>query len=162
MRFIVKREELLKALLVVGRAINSKTSAVPVLANIKFELNDQGLYMTGSNYDLTIQTKIPYFRNDVELIRNYEHGATLINAKIVTDMARKIDNEELSLEVIDETIALISGGKIKYNLNCIKADEYPDVDLLADGTQIKFTKAEFSSLVSQTAFAASLKEQIIS
>jgi len=159
MRFVVKREELLKALLVVGRAVNSKSSAVPVLANFKFELNDQGLFITGSNYELTIQTQIPYTKNDVELIRNAEQGATLLNAKIITDMARKIESEDLSLEVIDSTIALISGGKIKYNLNCIKAEEYPDVDLLADGTEVKMTRMEFSDLVNQTAFAASLKEQ---
>ena len=159
MRFVVKREELLKALLVVGRAVNSKSSAVPVLANLKLELNDRGLFITGSNYELTIQTQIPYSRNDVELIRNCEQGATLINAKILTDMARKIESQELSLEVIDSTIALISGGNIKYDLNCIRAEEYPDVDLLADGTKLKLTRTEFSSLVNQTAFAASLKEQ---
>ena len=159
MRFIVKREELLKALLIVGRAVNSKSSAVPVLSNLKFELNDQGLYLTGSNFDLTIQTKIPYSKDDVEIIRNVEFGSTLINAKIITDMARKIDSEEISLEVIDSTIAYISGGKIRYNLNCIKAEEYPDVDLQVENTQLTLSREEFSSLVNQTAFAASLKEQ---
>ena len=43
MRFIVKREEFLKALLVVGRAVNAKSSANPVLANIKFTLNDEAI-----------------------------------------------------------------------------------------------------------------------
>lgn len=159
MRFIVKREEFLKALLVVGRAVNSKSSANPVLTNIKFSLNDEGLFMTGSNYDLTIQTKIPYTVNDVEIIRNFEEGETLLNAKFITDIARKIDADEISLEVIDSTMALISGGKIKYNLNCIKADEYPDIDLEPTGTKMKLSKLDFSALVSQTAFAASTKEQ---
>ena len=159
MRFIVKREEFLKALLVAGRAVNSKSAAMPILSNFKFVLNDEGLFITGSNYELTIQTKIPYFINDAQVIRNVDEGATLINAKIITDMARKIDSEEISVEVIDQTIALISGGKIKYNLNCIKADEYSDVDLEPDGTRLELTRLEFSSLVSQTAFAASTKEQ---
>ena len=159
MRFIVKRDEFLKALLIAGRAVNSKSSAVPVLANLKFLLNDEGLFITGSNYELTIQTKIPYTINDVELIRNVVEGGTLINAKIITDMARKIDSEEISLEVVDSTIALISGGKIKYNLNCIKIEEYPDIDLEPTGTQLNLTRLEFSALVSQTAFAASMKEQ---
>ena len=159
MRFIVKREEFLKALLVVGRAVNNKSSANPVLTNIKLSLTDEGLFMTGSNYDLTIQTKIPYTVNDVEVIRNFELGETLLNAKFITDMARKIDAEEISLEVVDSTMALISGGKIKYNLNCIKADEYPDIDLEPTGTRMKLSRLDFSALVSQTAFAASTKEQ---
>ena len=159
MRFVIKRDELLKGLLVAGRAVNSKSSAVPVLANLKLDLDDKGLSITGSNYELTIKTFIPYFRDDVELIRNVQQGSTLVNAKIITDMARKIDAEEINFEVIDSTIAVITAGKIKYNLNCIKANEYPDIDLDPTGIQINLTRVEFSSLVSQTAFAASLKEQ---
>ena len=159
MRFIVKRDEFLKALLIATRAVNGKVVAIPTLTNLKFSLNDEGLFITGSNIDLTIQTKIPYSINDVEIIRNVQQGETLINAKIITDMARKIDSEEISLEVMDSTMALISGGKIEYNLNCIKAEEYPDIDLAPTGTQLTLTRTEFSSLVSQTAFAASTKEQ---
>ena len=159
MRFIVKREEFLKALLIAGRAVNSKSSAIPALSNFKLDLDEYGLAITGSNYELTIKTTIPTKVDDQEFIRNIEPGSTLINAKIITDMARKIESDELSLEVVDSTIALITGGKIKYNLNCIKVEDYPDVDLLADGTQLKLTKVEFSSLVNQTAFAASQKEQ---
>ena len=159
MRFVIKRDELLKALLIAGRAVNSKSSAVPVLANLKFELDGRGLSITGSNYELTIRTTVPYTRNDVEIIRNSKEGATLVNAKIITDMARKIDAEEINFEVVDSTIAVITAGKIKYNLNCIKSNEYPDIDLEPNGIQINLTHVEFSSLVSQTAFAASLKEQ---
>ena len=159
MRFIIKRDEFLKSLLIAGRAVNSKNSAVPVLANLKLDLDERGLAITGSNYELTIKTTIPYSINDREIIRNVQEGTTLVNAKIITDMARKIDAEEISFEVIDSTIAVITAGKIKYNLNCIKANEYPDVDLEPTGIQISLTRLEFSSLVSQTAFAASLKEQ---
>ena len=159
MRFVIKRDELLKALLIAGRAVNSKSSAVPVLANLKLELDERGLSITGSNYELTIKTTIPYTRNDQEIIRNAKEGATLVNAKIITDMARKIDSDEINFEVVDSTIAVITAGKIKYNLNCIKANEYPDIDLEPNGIQINLTRTEFSSLVSQTAFAASLKEQ---
>lgn len=159
MRFVIKRDELLKALLIAGRAVNSKSSAVPVLANLKLELDERGLSITGSNYELTIKTTVPYTRNDQEIIRNAKEGATLVNAKIITDMARKIDSDEINFEVVDSTIAVITAGKIKYNLNCIKANEYPDIDLEPNGIQINLTRTEFSSLVSQTAFAASLKEQ---
>ena len=159
MRFVIKRDELLKALLVAGRAVNSKSSAYPVLANFKLELDERGLSLTGSNYELTIKTTIPYTRDDQEIIRGAKEGATLVNAKIITDMARKIDADEINFEVVDSTIAVITAGKIKYNLNCIKPNEYPDIDLEPNGIQINLTRTEFSSLVSQTAFAASLKEQ---
>ena len=159
MRFIVKKDEFLKALLVAGRAVNSKSSAVPVLSNLKLSLTDEGLLITGSNFELTIQTKIPYSINDNEIIRNFEEGETLINAKIITDMARKVDSDEISFEVIDSTMALISGGRANFRLHCIKADEYPDIDLEPSGVSVRLTKLEFDSVVTQTAFAASTKEQ---
>lgn len=158
MRFTIKREELLKGLTVASRAVGSKV-AVAVLANLKIELNENGLFITGSNYDLTIKTFVPYRIGDVEIIRNYKEGATLINSKIITEIARKMDSEEITLDVIDSTVAIISDNRSEYKLNCVRADEYPDLDLDANGTELTISKSDFDSLVSQTAFAASLKEQ---
>lgn len=158
MRFTIKREEFLKGLSIANRAVASK-AAVPVLLNLKIELNENGLFITGSNYEITIKTFIPFRFNDVEIIRNYKEGATLINAKIITDIARKVESEEITFDVVDSTVATISDNRSEYRLNCIRAEEYPDLDLEPNGTEIMISKADFDSLVSQTAFAASAKEQ---
>ena len=158
MRFTIKREEFLKGLNVANRAVSSKI-AMPVLENLKLDLTDRGLFITGSNLDLSIKTQVPYKLGDEEIIRNYKEGSTLIKAKLITDMARKMDSDEITLDVIDSTIATISNNRSEYRLNCVKPDEYPDLDLDAAGTKLSLTTSEFNSLVSQTAFAASLKEQ---
>ena len=158
MRFTIKREEFLKGLNIVSRAVSNKV-VVAVLANLKIELDERGLFITGSNYDLTIKTFIPYKIGDTEIIRNYKEGATLINCRIVTEITRKLDGEEMTFDVIDSTIAVIGDNHFESRLNCIKPEEYPDLDLEPNGTEINLSKADFSSLVSQTAFAASIKEQ---
>ena len=158
MRFTIKREEFLKGLTIASRAVANKV-AVPVLANLKVELNENGLFITGSNYDLTIKTQVPYRFNGVEIIRNYKEGATLINAKLITEIARKMESEEITLDVIDSTIATVSDNRSEYKLNCVRPEEYPDLDLEANGTQVTLSRTDFNILVSQTAFAASLKEQ---
>ena len=158
MRFTIKREELLKGLMIASRAVASKV-AVPVLANLKVELNERGLFITGSNYDLTIRTFVPYKQDEVEIIRNYKEGATLINSKIIVEIARKMGCEEITLDVIDSTIATISGGGSEYKLNCVKPEEYPDLDLDSSGTKLTLRKDQFDALVAQTSFAASTKEQ---
>ena len=158
MRFTIRREEFLKGLVIANRAVASKV-AVAVLANLKIELTENGLFITGSNYDLTIKTQVPYRFNGVEIIRNYKEGATLINSKLITEIARKMESEEITLDVIDSTIANVSDNRSEYRLNCVRPEEYPDLDLEANGTTLTISKADFDSLVSQTAFAASLKEQ---
>ena len=91
MRFTIKREEFVKGLSIASKAVASKVT-VAVLANIKLDLNENGLFLTGSNFDLTIRTKIPYKDdNDNDIIRNYKEGSTLINAKIISEIARKME-----------------------------------------------------------------------
>ena len=158
MRFTIRREEFLKGLNIAVRAVASKV-VNPVLANLKVELNENGLFITGSNFDLTIKTQVPYRFNGVEIIRNFKEGATLINAKLITEIIRKMESEEITLDVIDSTIATVSDNRSEYKLNCVRPEEYPDLDLEANGTKLTLSTADFNALVSQTAFAASLKEQ---
>lgn len=158
MKFTIVREELLKGLNVASRAVASK-NANPILNNLQIELDETGLYITGSNNDLTIRTMIPYSKDGREIITNYKEGATLINAKIITEIARKLDSVELSLDVIDSTIAIIRDERSEFKLNCIRAEEYPDLDLDPEGSALSLSNADFATLIDQTAFAASTKEQ---
>ena len=110
MRFTIKREEFLKGLSTASRAVANKTPVV-VLTNLKLELDENGLSITGSNYDLTIKTLIPLRNDETEIIRNYKEGATLLNAKILVEIARKMESDELTVDIIDSTIATISDNK---------------------------------------------------
>ena len=158
MRFTIKREEFLKGLSTASRAIASNV-ALAVLANLKIELDENGLFITGSNSDLTIKTLVPYKSDDVEVIRNYKEGGALIQAKILTEAVRRMESEEVTLDVVDSTIATLSDSRSNYRLNCIRVEEYPDIDLEANGTELVLSKDDFNALVSQTAFAASVKDQ---
>ncbi len=158
MRFTIKREEFLKGLTTASRAI-SNNIALAVLANLKIELDENGLFITGSNSDLTIKTLVPYKSDDVEIIRNYKEGGTLIQAKILTEAVRRMESEEVTLDVVDSTIATLSDSRSNYKLNCIRVEEYPDIDLEANGTELVLSKEDFNALVTQTAFAASVKDQ---
>jgi len=160
MKFTIKREELLKALNIASRAVSSKV-AVPVLKNLKLELDEKGLSIMGSDYDITIKTVVPYSIGDTEIIRNYKEGAALIGSRFITEITRKLESEEVTFDVIDTTIATISDSNntSQFTLDCIRPEEYPDLDLEPSGTKITLSRNDFSLLVSQTAFAASLKEQ---
>ena len=160
MRFTIKREEFLKGLNIASRAISSK-NAKAVLENFKLELNEKGLFITGTDENISIKTQVPYKLGEQDIIRNYKEGSVLIKARLLVEMIRKMDTEEITLDVIDSTIATISNtnNRSEYSLNCVKVDEYPDLDLEANGVQLNLTVNDFNTLVNQTAFAASLKEQ---
>ncbi len=157
MRFTVSREHLLKALNMVSKAISPKAE-LPILQNIKMSLNEKGLELIGSDNNITIKTTVPYMVNDVETIKNAKPGETLIQCKLLTEIVRRSESDFIDFELIDNSILRISYGDTVSKPNTMKAEEYPEIDLNANGASFEVKTADFVKLVEQTAFAASLKE----
>lgn len=158
MRFTINREAFLKGLNIAGKAIGSK-SPIPVMMNFKLQLTIEGLSIVGSNNELTIKTIIPISNGEEKIISDVEYGATLVSNKILTDIVRKVEGEKIHFEVIDDTIVKISDSRSNFKLNAIRAEEYPEIDLSNNGVSLNLNSDVFGTLVSQTAFAASSKEQ---
>ena len=158
MRFTVSKDQFLKALNAASHAIAPK-NPIPALSNFKLELSDRGLEVTGSNSEITIRSIVPYRSGENEIIRNAGLGATLVNSHLLLESVRRMGGNQITMDVIDEAIAKIGDGKTSYKLSCVKADEYPDIDLESDGVGFSLKCADFTSLIEATAFAASNKEQ---
>ena len=58
MKFSIKKNIILEQLTNVSKAISTR-NIIPILNGIKFDLNDEGLYLTASDSDLTIKSFIP-------------------------------------------------------------------------------------------------------
>ena len=65
MRFVVSKEQFLKALNAANHAIVLK-NPIPTLANFKLELSEKGLEVTGSNPEITIRSIVPYRNGEDE------------------------------------------------------------------------------------------------
>lgn len=158
MRFTINREYFVKGLGIASKAIASKTP-VPLLMNLKLTLDNRGLVVVGSNGEMTIQSIVPYKVGSEDIIRNASKGETLVGSKIITDIARCVEGKEITLEVVDDTIIKIDDGKSSFQLNSIRAEEYPEINLDVEGTQFDIDCSMLSAIVDQTAFAASTKDQ---
>ncbi len=158
MKFTIDREQFLKGLMIAAKAIGSK-SPIPVMSNVKIKMCEKGLELTGSNSEVTIQTTIPFRIAEKEIIRDENFGETLVANKFITEIVRRLEGQEVTFEVLDETIAKISDGKSDFKLNSVKAEEYPDIDLEMIGAKFQLSYVNFKELVDQTAFAASTRDQ---
>lgn len=157
MRFTINKNELLKGLSLVSKAIPQKAE-LPILANVKLALTEKGLEITGTDNNMTIQTTVPFMIGDQEVIRNYQEGETLIASKIVTEVVRHMEDEYVTFELIDNTILKIEDTKSNFKLNSINAEEYPQIDLSMSGATLEVKASDLLALVDSTAFAASIKE----
>ena len=150
MKIIIKRELLLENLNKVSKALSTK-NLVPALAGIKFDLKKEGLTLTASDNDITIESFIP--KNDDMQIE--ETGSIIIQGRYILDIVRKIPDTVVNLEVFDETKIIISTENSEYNLNGINKRDYPNINLEESKNPIKIESKE---LINQTAFAAGQDE----
>ena len=155
MKFTIKKELLLDALNKVSRAISTK-NLLPVLAGIKFELTKKKLTLTACDNDITIQTSIESTSNKEFKIEN--EGSIIITGKYVLDIVRKLQDEFINFEVIDDLKILIYTENSEFNLNGISESEYPNIGLEESKKKVDIKTSVFKSIVNQTAFAASSEE----
>lgn len=157
MKFKINKNEFLKGLLQVGKIIPIKHTN-PIFVNIKLELTTNSLILTGSNGDLSITTSIPFFRNNQEIIRDVQLGSILANSDILCNIVKRLDGDEIAFDVLDDNEARIEvDDKASFNLHCIDANEYADLDFSFKGVKIILDACEIANVVSQVSFAASIK-----
>ena len=157
MRFTIDREQLLKSLSLVAKAVPPKAE-LPILQNIKLSLTDRGLEVLGSDNNITIRTIVPYMIGEKEIIRNSENGETLIASKILLEVVRHLEEEYVSFELVDSSMLKIEDNKSNFKLNSIRAEEYPQIDLNPSGATLEIKTKDLITLVDSTVFAASTKE----
>ena len=155
MKFTIKKDLLLDALSKVSKAISTK-NLIPVLAGIKFELKKKKLILTASDNDITIQTIIDADNDEDFKIDN--EGSIIIQGKYILDIVRKLPDEFINLEVIDELKILIYTENREFNLNGISESEYPNIGLEESKKKIFIQAGVLKNIVYQTAFASSNEE----
>ena len=154
MKLTIKKELLLNALNKVSKAISTK-NLIPVLAGIKFEVKKKRLILTASDNDITIQTLIEANDDDFKI---ESEGSIIIQGKYILDIVRKLPDQYINIEVVDELKILIYTENSEFNLNGISESEYPNIGLEESKKKVHIKASIFKDIVNQTAFAASNEE----
>ncbi|MBO8427350.1 MAG: DNA polymerase III subunit beta [Firmicutes bacterium] len=157
MKFIAKKEELSKVLNNVVKIIPSKGND-NTLPYLKIDLTSDGLFFTGTNGEISIISKMPIVLDDTQIIRDIVNGSTLVNANLFNEIVKRIDGDELSFELIDQSIAKIQNETSDFKLNALNPDEYRDLDFSKKGIKLTLLSKNFIEAINQVAFAVSVKE----
>ena len=123
MKLIINKTILLENLDYVSKALSTR-NIIPVLNGIKFELTKDGLKLTASDTDLTIETFID--KKDIKDIK--EEGTLIIIGRYLIELIKKLPDEYIKIEDLDGTKAVIETDNSKYNFNCYDTSEFPDIN----------------------------------
>ena len=153
MKFIIKKNILLENLLNTSKAISSR-NLIPILTGIKFELNDDGLYLSASDSDISIRTFIS--KDKIEEVS--EKGSIVISGKYIVEIIKKLPDTNISIEVVDGFNMIVQTAGSEFNLNGIDPNEFPNLDLEETKNPIILNPVTFKNIVNQTFFCTSISE----
>ena len=153
MKLIIKKSILLENLVNTSKAISSK-NLIPILTGIKFELKEEGLYLSASDSDISIRTFIP----KEEITEIVTTGSVVISGKYIVEIIKKLPDKDIVIEVMDGYNTIIQTDGSEFNLNGIDPNEFPNLDLEETKNPIVLNPAIFRTLINQTFFATSLSE----
>ena len=150
MKFKISRSNFFKTLSHLQGIVDKKNS-LPILANILIEANNNELILSSTDMDISIIEKI---NCDVT-----ENGATTINAQILYDIVRKIDDNS-EIEIISNNgklLSLRSEGS-RFSLASLPKEDYPIIEKDNTGIDIVLNSKILFKLIDKTKFAISNEE----
>jgi len=157
MKFIISREALIASVQDVMKAISSRT-AVPILTGMKVEAQTDGITLTGSDSDISIESFIPKEENGIVHVEQIEPGDIIIQARYFPDIIRKLPNPMVEISTDENMQVMIRSGEAEFQLNGQDAAEYPQFPALIAEQNFKIPADILKNLIKQTAFAISTME----
>lgn len=156
MKFTVHRTAFIQYLNDVQRAISSK-AALEILSGIKLDLSEDGLTMTGSNSDISIETVISIADENAAL--NIEKtGSVVLPARFFNEIVKKLPEDSLSVEVNDRFQATIRSGSAEFIINGLDPDDYSHLPEIDSREQLTLPGDVLKQVINQTVIAASKQE----
>lgn len=150
MKFTCSQQILSKALNTVSKAVTSRTT-IPILKGILLEVSDGALLrMAASDLDLSIEKKIP--------VTVYEEGSVVVSAKLFSDIIRKLPNEEVEIEVIENNQVAIRCVASEFIIVGQPADEFPKIGTVKEEKRIRIDREIMKDMIRKTSFSASIEE----
>lgn len=155
-QFSINKSFFLQALNATKRAISSK-NAIPILSTIKIEVHAQHIILTGSNGQISIENTIPVSNENAGLLIT-SPGAVLLEANFFINIISSLPDVSLDFTEIDHHQIVLTSGKSEITLKGKDVDLYPRLQEMTTENPLVLKTKLLKSIISETAFAASLQE----
>ena len=156
MKFSINRQAFLKNLADVQRAIPSKTT-IPILTGIKLVVSQEGITLTGSDSEVSIEIFLPVEHEELQL-SIVETGSIVLPARFFGEIIKKLPQNTFTLETNDQLQATITAGSAAFTLNGLSAHDYPQLPEVEKDHVLTLPVPLFRQVILQTSIAVSTAE----
>lgn len=149
MQIRCKKSNLLNSVNISLRAVTSKTT-LPILECIVVEAQNDTIKLISNNQELGIETIVKG-----EIIEN---GSIAINAKLFSEIIRKLPDSDVTFTTTDSFMANIQCEKAKFNLMGKSSEEFPVLPTVETDKSIRISDFALKEIIHQTIFSVSDNE----
>ena len=153
MKLKIKQNILLEHLNHAIKGISNKNIR-PILGCIKFELNNDGLYLMSTDNEIAIKTFIS--KKDIDQIDSC--GEIVVSGRYIYEIIKKLPDDLITIEEVIDAKIYITTTNSSFTLNCNNPNEFPDLELEYNNNPIIINQKAFKAIVNQTAFASATGE----
>src|SRR6478735_6396462 len=109
MKLKILKDHLNESISHVSKAISSRTT-IPILTGIKIDATSQGVTLTASDTDISIQSFTPLEIEEVAVIKLVQSGSVVLPAKFFIEIIRKLPSQSIEIEVKQNFQTTIRSG----------------------------------------------------
>lgn len=157
MKFIIQRDLLVQSVQDVLKAVSSRTT-IPILTGIKIVATEEGVTLTGSDSDISIESFIPCEEEGTENVEVKASGSVVLQARFFSEIIKKLPMDTVEIEVQSQYVTTIRSGKSEFNLNGLDAAEYPHLPQIEEQNVFRVPTDLLKNIIRQTVFAVSTSE----
>jgi DNA polymerase-3 subunit beta len=118
----------------------------PILAGVLIEASAEGLSLAAFDYEASARTTIEATVDDP--------GTILVHGRLLSDIASRLPNAPIQIEVDDDGGILLTCGSARFTLASMPVQEYPAIPEVTGDSGL-VPAEDFATAIAQVAFAAS-------
>lgn len=150
MTFTCDKKKLSDAVINASLAVSAKSTLV-ALEGVLLQCQGSALTLTGYNLDMGITKTIE--------VAGEEDGSVVLNAKLFSEILRKMTADTITITSDDKLLTLIKGGGSEFTILGISPAEYPEMPLIKDQKTFVLASTLLKNMIDQTLFAVAVTEQ---
>ena len=144
MKIICTKQNLAKGVSIVSKAVPSKTT-MPILECILIDASTDVIKLTANDMELGIETRI-----EGEIL---EHGIIALNAKIFSEIVRKLPDNDVVIEVGADNQTLITCEKAKFTIAAQSGEDFSYLPAIEKEDSITISEFTLKEVIRQTIFS---------
>lgn len=157
MEFSIQRDYFITQLNDTLKAISPRAT-LPILTGIKIDATNEGIVLTGSDSEISIEITIPNQVDGQEIINVVEPGSVVLPGRFFVDIIKKLPGKEVKLSTNEQFQTLITSAHSEFNLSGLNPDQYPLLPQVSSDNALQLPVKVLKNIIAQTNFAVSTSE----